>query len=446
MGVRLRAGGVAMKLPVSAARSLVVILGATLILAGCGAPAVRPHRQHSKSHGANTLGISQHGKVTAPKLQMPHLPSQILPASTPGEFDFPGASGWDLTNGWNGSIGWVVYSVMAGAMPTAPKAGMLVVASTDEKSGAQVLRAYPLQGSQGPLTITSESGGNVFFKTADGADGYFTLGRLTYQFTPHQTTPVPKIFTTPNLPNATYTTTYILSKNAFTDEVRWQVVSGALASDPSTGVLIAFDASRNEAPTIVTVPTAGQIEITGFSGDTSVDVKSKALGQGSLALGTNIISWSAPSALSLPPLVVPKAPYDHSGPHQIYLTHGVQPSSTSETSPITQQTINQALQSANVSVTGVSGPFVVNDVWQINAHLMVGTGTFRSSGFPGVVIAPVSGSPSFYSLLVNGAPGPAYIQGYRGNWLWIGQGFGYELFNYVTGQSSRSDQNANLVQ
>lgn len=67
------------------------------------------------------------------------------------------------------------------------------------------------------------------------------------------------------------------------------VVSGAVAADSSTGV--AFDGASYDAPTIVNVPGAGTIEITGFAGDTLVYVKVPTLGNGICKLGSHAITW-----------------------------------------------------------------------------------------------------------------------------------------------------------
>ncbi len=119
--------------------------------------------------------------VKMPKPTMPHIPSQILPASTPGVFTLPGESEWNATNGWVGSVGWTTYTVVAGAVPTSNKTGMLAVASTNVKTGQQSLRTYTLQGVPGPLTITSESDGVIYFRAANGATGSFVLATRTYR-------------------------------------------------------------------------------------------------------------------------------------------------------------------------------------------------------------------------------------------------------------------------
>ncbi|MHB1505878.1 MAG: hypothetical protein ACYCO4_07360 [Sulfobacillus sp.] len=118
------------------------------------------------------------GSATTP-VAMPNVPSKILPASS-GAFNLPGASQWDLTNGWMGSIGYVVYSVMGGAEPTNPQLGMLIVASTNVKTGQQSIDFYPLATPTGAVTIKSVTGSIVQFTTTGGSTGAFDLATLKF--------------------------------------------------------------------------------------------------------------------------------------------------------------------------------------------------------------------------------------------------------------------------
>lgn len=118
------------------------------------------------------------GSATTPVTE-PNLPPKLLPASS-GAFSFPGASQWNLTNGWIGSIGYVSYSVMGGAEPTNPELGMLIVVSTNVKNGQQSIEFYPLATATGAVTIESVTGSVVQFTTTGGSPGVFDLATLKF--------------------------------------------------------------------------------------------------------------------------------------------------------------------------------------------------------------------------------------------------------------------------
>lgn len=152
--------------------------------------------------------------------------------------------------------------------------------------------------------------------------------------------------------------------------------------------------------------------------------------------GSNAVGPQAPPAYlgpsTLPPLVVPNTPYSSGEPH---------PASGSASLTLK---VNEAIRAAHVA--RLWGKFAISSVWTISDDLTVATGSFEVTGQPGLIIVPASGAPRYYSLGIDGGPGPAYIDGYRGHWLWIAQGFGYVLFNYANGRSSRSDAYADVVQ
>lgn len=59
-------------------------------------------------------------------------------------------------------------------------------------------------------------------------------------------------------------------------------------------------------------------------------------------------------------------------------------------------------------------------------------------------IVTLSGNNAkLYELMDDGAPGPAYVDGVKGDWVLVGQGYGYQVFNYQTHVLDRSDQYAN---
>ena len=118
------------------------------------------------------------GSATTPVAE-PNLTPKILPASS-GAFSFPGSSQWNLVNGWMGSIGYVSYSVMGGAEPTNPKLGMLIVVSTNFKTGQQSIKFYPLKTATGAVRIVSVTGGVVRFTTLSGSTGAFSLATLKF--------------------------------------------------------------------------------------------------------------------------------------------------------------------------------------------------------------------------------------------------------------------------
>ena len=101
--------------------------------------------------------------------------------------------------------------------------------------------------------------------------------------------------------------------------------------------------------------------------------------------------------------------------------------------------------SAAVSAAGQtqSGQFIVNSGWQVRESIQVWSGYFSGSGQPEALEVQGGSAPSLYPLHILGAPGPAYIKGLNGEWVLIQQGFGYEVFDYVTHAAETSDQSGN---
>lgn len=87
-------------------------------------------------------------------------------------------------------------------------------------------------------------------------------------------------------------TVYKIEPVGFTDLLHWWVISGHLDADPGTGCLLAYDLRHlKKAPTVVLVPGAGDVRITGFSGDKLVYVHSASRGTGTFHLGSEDIDW-----------------------------------------------------------------------------------------------------------------------------------------------------------
>lgn len=88
-------------------------------------------------------------------------------------------------------------------------------------------------------------------------------------------------------------TVYKIEPIGFTDVLHWWVISGHLKAEPSTGCLLAYDLRHlKKPPTVVLVQGAGNLRITGFSGDKLVYAHSAARGTGTFRLGSEDIEWT----------------------------------------------------------------------------------------------------------------------------------------------------------
>lgn len=65
-----------------------------------------------------------------------------------------------------------------------------------------------------------------------------------------------------------------------------------------------------------------------------------------------------------------------------------------------------------------------------------------ANGKPGLVAYSPDGTAKYIGIAVIGAPGPADIKGVEGDWVLMAQGRGYQVYNYKTGELSRSDETA----
>ena len=89
------------------------------------------------------------------------------------------------------------------------------------------------------------------------------------------------------------------------------------------------------------------------------------------------------------------------------------------------------------------GQFNIDSVWQLPGGLQVASGHFAGVGAPAVITVDENGDTSYTGLQIFGSPGPARILGVKGSFLLIGQGRGYQVYNYRTGEVDRSDEQGN---
>lgn len=89
--------------------------------------------------------------------------------------------------------------------------------------------------------------------------------------------------------NAAVFSHYNLSKNMFTNTIRWNVWAGDIKSNANVGVLLIFDMKQNSED-VIKVKNAGSIKITGFKND--VLFLQSNLGNGQYIIGTDKVMWS----------------------------------------------------------------------------------------------------------------------------------------------------------
>jgi hypothetical protein len=138
-----------------------------------------------------------------------------------------------------------------------------------------------------------------------------------------------------------------------------------------------------------------------------------------------------PPPLSIPPTSwpTPTPPYNNGEAH-----------------PIARAAINKAaVEAALPRVPEIDGPFQITSVWYVNASLTVVVGDFRGMGVPEAILLSPRGSARAIPLLINGAPGPVYIEAVKGSEILLLQGYGYEVLNYQTGRVRLSSPNGNPV-
>lgn len=185
-----------------------------------------------------------------------------------------------------------------------------------------------------------------------------------------------------------------------------------------------------------------------------------AVGAVVVILGSATVAWAATKAktpvwpvgahhdphrvaVTAPATVPPPPPPDVPPPT---LPVPQQPYTSNEPHPISTSTFTSSIVRSSVTPGPNQGQFVVNSAWQITPNLSVASGSFQTSGEPGIITLTSSGVTSFTPLAPDGATGPAYIKGVKGDWVLIAQGYGYAVFNFQTHQTARSDQNADVLQ
>lgn len=122
------------------------------------------------------------------------------------------------------------------------------------------------------------------------------------------------------------------------------------------------------------------------------------------------------------------------------------PYNNGEAHPIALAAIDKsAVDAALPRVPAIEGTFQVTSAWYLNASLTVAVGDLRGMGFPEAILLSPGGGARAIPLLINGAPGPVYIEAVKGPEILLLQGYGYEVLNYQTGRVSLSNQNGNPV-
>lgn len=131
-----------------------------------------------------------------------------------------------------------------------------------------------------------------------------------------------------------------------------------------------------------------------------------------------------------PKIPIPLPPYDDSQPHPL---------------PVETVAVDKIKQTVEEKAQGWNDPgtFHVNSLWQISTELQVASGFYDGVLTAGVVTLPLEGVPQFHAVPKVGGGGPATIVGVRDDWVLIRTGLSYVVFNYRTGESNVSDENAN---
>lgn len=137
-----------------------------------------------------------------------------------------------------------------------------------------------------------------------------------------------------------------------------------------------------------------------------------------------------PQSVVIPPPALPQ-------PKRPYTTH--------ENHPVPPSVFSRSVITTATKAQVKQGAFVVDSAWRLTSGLIVATGHFKTSEMPGIITRAPKGGTWFSELFTDGAPGPAYIKGVKGNWVLIAQGYGYTVFNYRTHQVARSDRYADIL-
>jgi hypothetical protein len=148
---------------------------------------------------------------------------------------------------------------------------------------------------------------------------------------------------------------------------------------------------------------------------------------------------------SLPPPSLAVPPPPRSIPSTSWATP-TPPYNNGEAHPIALAAIDKAaVDAALPRVPAIDGPFLVTSAWYLNASLQVAVGDFRGTGVPEAILLSPGGGARTIPLLIDGAPGPAYIEAVKGPEILLLQGYGYEVLNDQTGRVSLSNQNGKPV-
>ncbi len=146
-----------------------------------------------------------------------------------------------------------------------------------------------------------------------------------------------------------------------------------------------------------------------------------------------ILAGPVPPARRLPEPNIPIAqpPYDESVPHPLPIDN------------VDVARVRGAVEEAARNWAR-PGTFHVNSYWRIAAELRVASGFLDGVMVAGVVTLPTEGPARFYPFSKSGGGGgPATIVGVRGDWVLVRHGLTYGVFNYRTGETDISDENAN---
>lgn len=136
-----------------------------------------------------------------------------------------------------------------------------------------------------------------------------------------------------------------------------------------------------------------------------------------------------------PNIPIPQPPYSESTPHPL---------------PIESLDVDRVQDAVDAAaprwvLPGTSGPgtFHVNSYWYITEDLRITSGFLDGARVAGVVSLPAEVQAQFHTFSANvGGDGPATIVGVRAEWVLVRHGMTYGVFNYRTGETNISDENA----
>ena len=118
------------------------------------------------------------------------------------------------------------------------------------------------------------------------------------------------------------------------------------------------------------------------------------------------------------------------------------PYTAAEAHPVPRASISQ---SALDQAVGTGSAFRIRNAWVMPSGVTIAAGANPITELPGLVVIPITGRPHFIPIATNGGLGAARIAAVKGHWVLVAQGQGYEVYNYATGATARSDPAADVL-